>query len=385
MTEVPAAPPLDNVELRMWCMAYFRFLCLLLLLAVAGCAYEPPEFRLNTEGREPGSISPAQREMIVEVLTTLYGTPDEPKVPREVDLQLPLLEMAAGPIRSDEHGHPSGLYRQHCATCHGITGDGVGPTATAQHPYPRDFRNAIYKYTSTVGGAKPLRDDLELTLHRGLPGTAMPAFERLPDEQLAALLEYVKYLSLRGETELYLLQLVVDEDEYPVEPEWIREDAALPAAASWNLAEQLAVAPSSRPPLETAEQTKDILALGRELYFSEQGRCAQCHGPEGKGDGEQTELYDDWNKPKKGATAEQTRELAERFRLPIQRVTPRDFTAGVFRGGQRSVDLYWRVHVGIKGTPMPAGGPAPGTAGALQPEEIWQVVAFVRSLADLPP
>ena len=50
-------------------------------------------------------------------------------------------------------------------------------------------------------------------------------------------------------------------------------------------------------------------------------------------------------------------------------------------GGSRPKDLYWRIHVSIKGTPMPAAGPMPGAAGALAPEEIWHVVNYVRSLA----
>ena len=37
--------------------------------------------------------------------------------------------------------------------------------------------------------------------------------------------------------------------------------------------------------------------------------------------------------------------------------------------------------MGIKGTPMPAFGPGPGSPGVLRPEEIWDLVAYVRSLA----
>ena len=104
----------------------------------------------------------------------------------------------------------------------------------------------------------------------------------------------------------------------------------------------------------------------------------QCHGAEGRGDGPQAaELYDEWNKRKLAATAEQ----AGRFRFPLQRLRPRNFTEGIFRGGDRPEDLYWRICVGIKGTPMPAFGPAPGSRGVLAPGEIWDLVAYVRSLA----
>ena len=55
-----------------------------------------------------------------------------------------------------------------------IVGDGAGPAAAVLDPYPRDFRNGLFKYTSTAGGAKPLREDLLRTLQQGIPGTAMP-------------------------------------------------------------------------------------------------------------------------------------------------------------------------------------------------------------------
>jgi hypothetical protein len=42
--------------------------------------------------------------------------------------------------------------------------------------------------------------------------------------------------------------------------------------------------------------------------------------------------------------------------------------------------LYYRIHAGIKGTPMPAAGPSLGVKGVLTPEEIWHVVNYIRSL-----
>ena len=65
------------------------------------------------------------------------------------------LALAAGPVGRDEQGNPRGLYREHCAHCHGITGDGVGPTATFLNPYPRDYRKGQFKFKSTPVGQKP--------------------------------------------------------------------------------------------------------------------------------------------------------------------------------------------------------------------------------------
>ena len=135
------------------------------------------------------------------------------------------------------------------------------------------------------------------------------------------------------------------------------------------------------PPIDTPEALAVSIARGFELYASEDAKCAECHGPNGEGDGESSELHDDWNKGKQGATPEQTEELADRYRLPIQELRPRDFTEGTFLGGERPIDIYWRIHVGIKGTPMPPAGPAMGSDGILTPAEIWDVVNYVRSSA----
>lgn len=353
------------------------------LLACVGCSFsEPVRFELNTEGREPNTIGPAQAEAITETLKRLFGTPDEPELPEGVTLDLDLLRSAAGPIRSDAQGKQFGLYRQHCVMCHGISGSGAGPSAALLTPYPRDFRSGVFKFTSTAGGAKPVASDLERTLLLGVPGTAMPSFAMLDDKDIDALVEYVKYLSIRGEVEQYLLQLVVDEDEYlPLSMRDVREEGVQPIAELWQSADATVVVPPPEPATDTLDLLAASIARGRELYADKDAQCVKCHGPSGQGDGEEDELYDDWNEPKKGVSSEQMRELAAKFSLPIQQLRPRDFREGTFHGGARPEDIYWRIHVGIKGTPMPAVGPAPGAEGVFTPEEIWDVVNYIRSLS----
>ena len=350
---------------------------------LAGCGYQgAAEFTLNTEGREPESVSPSQQEAIAAALERHFGTPDEPRVPSGLPLGLEKLQIAAGPVAGDKRGLRTGLYRQHCAVCHGISGDGAGAQAALLNPYPRDFRPGWFKFTSTAGGAKPVPKDIERVLLRGVPGTAMPSYMTLPQREIDALVEYVRYLSMRGETELYLFRLVVDEDEYlPLDMRMVQEDWIEPLGAMWEMAEELVVEPPERPVVDTPEDWEDSVSRGFELYSSPAAQCVQCHGPYGYGDGEEAQLYDEWNRVKVGMTAEQTRRLARLYRLPPQQLRPRDFRAGIFRGGGRPEDLYWRIHVGIKGTPMPAAGPAPGSTGVLSPEEIWHVVHYILSLS----
>ena len=365
-------------------------------LAAAGCSLsQPPQFRLNLEGPDRTDVSLVQIDAITEELEELFGTPQSPTVPEGVGLNIELLETAAGPVGgvADEHGRivgQRGLYRQHCAACHGISGDGAGPLALIFDVYPRDLRNGVCKYTSTRAGAKPSREDLKRILLEGIPATGMPSYVELDPLENDALVEYVKYLSIRGETELYLIELVVDEDEYlplgVTAKEMILKEAVLWAAESWALPDQhpdqYVVVPPPMPQVRASGLPAESVSRGHQLYADKRAQCAKCHGPDGAGDGEETELYDDWNRSKIGVTPRETEELSRLFALPIQRLRARNFLEGAFRGGNRPEDLYRRIHASVKGTPMPAAGPGPGTAGALKPEEIWHVVNYIRSLAE---
>src|SRR5579871_3796418 len=42
------------------------------------------------------------------------------------------------------------LYMRHCLHCHGVSGDGDGPTAQYLNPRPRDYRQGVFKFTSTL-------------------------------------------------------------------------------------------------------------------------------------------------------------------------------------------------------------------------------------------
>lgn len=362
-----------------WTAAWFTVMC---AAASAGCSRSNgPEFALNLEGRDKATIAASQLEAVAGTLASYFGTPDRPRIPEGALLDAALLDEAAGPIGGDAVGNQWGLFRRHCVGCHGISGDGAGPAAAVLDPYPRDFRNGTFKYTSTAFGAKPTREDLRRTLRHGVADTAMPSFGKLPERQMNALVEYVVYLSLRGEAELCLFQRVVEEEaDLPFEASEVMAECVRPAAASWAKADNQVILPPPPPAIDAPRQRELAVERGRKLFFGSAARCTTCHGTRGDGRGEQTDLYDDWNRRKLGATPDETRRRAQQFQLPIERLRPRDFTRGVFRGGSQPIDQYRRIHAGVKGTPMPPAGPSPGLPGVLTPEEIWRLVFYVRSL-----
>ena len=155
-----------------------RILLIITCGCLGGCARQPKEavfepnivYAYATEIDIGYSMQQALAEAQA-ALHDFFGTPDQPRLPDFLEseaanlVSLDRLLAASGPVA--EQG--SGLYRQHCSTCHGITGNGRGPNAAISNPYPRDFRMGKFKFKSTARGSKPLRDDLHYTIQHGLP------------------------------------------------------------------------------------------------------------------------------------------------------------------------------------------------------------------------
>ena len=146
------------------------------------------------------------RAKLKAALDKMFGTPAHPKVEAE-GLDPDVIEKLR--LQPAFLAEGSKLYRQHCLHCHGVTGDGNGPTAPFLWPRPRDYRPGKFKFTSTPGD-KPTRDDLRKTILFGLHGTSMPAFESLMSgDDIEQVLDYIIFLSMRGETELGLIDEIV--------------------------------------------------------------------------------------------------------------------------------------------------------------------------------
>ena len=277
--------------------------------------------------------------------------------------------------------------------CHGITGDGVGPTATFINPYPRDFRRGLYKFKSTPKGEKPTDEDLRLMIVNGIPGTAMPSYQTLPDRDVLALVQYVKYLSIRGEVERLLTEYaaaelepdepLIDEDAFEDEQQEQRRmvnEFVGRVASAWGRAESMVTPLAARPlGLDPAA----AVARGRELYFGDVAGCVKCHGKSAEGDGQTTD-YDDWTKEFDPRHTTVLSALSTGALWP-RTIRPRNLRLGVYHGGGQPENLYRRIHNGIDGTPMPAALVKPPAAApeakGLTTDDIWCLVDFVISLA----
>jgi mono/diheme cytochrome c family protein len=309
---------------------------------------------------DPNKFTGEQRARLQKLFNERFGTPAKPTV-KGID------DEAKQKLRLDDAtlARGSSLYRRHCLHCHGLTGDGHGPTAPYVNPHPRDYRPGWFKFTSTLGdrARKPSRADLIRTLMQGVEGTSMPTFGLLPEEELNDIISYVIHLSIRGSLEYQLMSFAFSDNEG--NPAKASAESILSSADEtlaeivgfWLKAENEPIPVAKAPPEQTelsSEAGQKSIRRGHEVFLQKEGKCIECHADYGR---QLTYKYDDWGTI----------------------VRPRDVTAGVFRGGRRPIDIYYRLY-GINGTPMPAFVSSGQEKDEKKMQQVWDLVNFLRAV-----
>lgn len=232
-------------------------------------------------------------------------------------LLLLLFALRAAAAENAERGRAA--YDKWCWWCHGRDGAGDGPAAAYLRPKPRDFTLGIYKFKTTKGDTPASDADIMRAIAGGLPGTAMPGWKDLINEQQ----RHDLVVLLKTFSDIFR-----HEKSGPV-VSYAREGPATP----------------------------ELIAAGKEVF--RKAKCYECHGDTGKGEPSKR-LKDDWD----------------------DQIWPRNLTKPwTFRGGKGVRDIFTRVTLGIPGTPMLAFGD-PGKKEALDEKERWQVAHYVASLAE---
>jgi hypothetical protein len=346
----------------------------------------PKRGSLFKEGllRDPAKLKASDRAAINKILRAYFGKPAEPLVGGIDSTTETILK-----LDQDTLVKGSQLYRLHCLHCHGLTGDGRGPTGRWVNPHPRDYRLGLFKFTSVDQSDKPLlasRADLLRTLQSGIDGTAMPAFNMLKAEELQQLVSYVIHLSLRGKVEFDTIKTAFEYDpstDVLSVPEEIKKenvhdyleakvaDYVESLAARWVESQSKSIVVPPYPytdfDAETRAMTQELknsIQRGHKLFQgvgaemandimpaekeAEKANCKSCHIDYGR---QAKYKFDSWG----------------------TLVKPQDLTQPIRRGGNRPVDIFYRIHSGINGS---------GMVGhyKLESKSIWDLVNFVQTL-----
>jgi mono/diheme cytochrome c family protein len=231
----------------------------------------------------------------------------------------------------------------------------------------------------------------------------MPSFSLLGSKDLEPLVDYVIYLSVRGEVERRLIAAGIDELGYaetpPPEAEFqlqhggaetegslLVEEILLRVAESWRDAQNSVTSVPNWSTLQ-GQALEQSIGRGKEIFHGQIVNCVGCHGPQGNGQ-MATLDYDDWSKEystRIGLTPSD-REAMRPFRdagaLNPRPIKPRNLQPGVFQGGGEGETLYRRITQGIAGTPMPAIEVVEEENGkGLTESQVWDLVRYIQSLS----
>lgn len=288
----------------------------------------------------PTALPDAPRAELRTALEGLFGTPAAP------------LAGSAGvgglDLSPDHLAAGSRVYRRLCVNCHGMAGDGRGPTGPWVYPYPRDFRTGQFKVAAD--GRKPHFETLARLVRRGVPGTAMQPFDLIPEEEVRAVSAYVVHLSLRGEAEYRVTKALLDDTGESDVPDVAAECRSVldKSVGEWAKA-QVTAAPAPAWPDDPADPAHQESVRRGEALFTGAAGCASCHKDYGRPDAFR---YDVW-----GGVV----------RVP-------DLTRGEFKWGEQPADLAARVRHGFPASGMPGNE-------QLTDEQVRDVALFVHELA----
>lgn len=206
------------------------------------------------------------------------------------------------------------IYQQQCAVCHGEKGDGNGVSVEHLLTKPTDFTAGLYKFRSTPSGSIPIDEDIYTTISRGIRGTSMLPWFDLTSNEKWYVTYYIKSFSDKFE----------------------EEDPDSPVIV----------------PMSGTDKTQ-LVNQGRLVY--KQAKCWECHGEEGRGDGQKaSELKDDWERA----------------------VMVRDFSGESLKRGASTRDIYLTIATGMDGTPMAS------YASSITPDDMTALSFYIKSLGD---
>jgi len=261
------------------------------------------------------------------------------------------MTLAGETVSAEALNHGYEQYMLNCYACHGEDGDGKGPAAPYLRPQPRDFRTGVFKFGGVRNPGMPHTKDLVDLVKRGITGTAMLAWD-LPDEDLVAIVQYIKTFSsaaTEGSAKLWSKRKSLGERIVAEKDPWKGKDA-------------------------------EAIAHGEVVYHIN-AQCRTCHPSYIT----QSTMWDMSQKVGWGYAELMYRpQLKESDAFKGVKILPIDFLyhpIKSIRADDSAEDqrdrLYRVIGAGIPGAAMPTW------KGALSEEDLWSLVYYVQSVADI--
>lgn len=228
-------------------------------------------------------------------------------------------------------------YAMYCVGCHGESGDGEGPAARFLAPKPRDFRKGRVKFAAVPANTLPRDEDLVNTMNHGLPGTSMPAWNLVSDEDKLAIVAYLKTFSEVWQKEAPGVPV-------PIKPDPWRKKPERGIAEGERVYHGIAACSSCHP----AYATRSAIAEHMKTFdLPVAGFRDDMYGA--------VEKESDWGAP----------------------IKPPDFLLDRTKIASTREELVRVIAAGVGGTAMPSWG------DALTDKQIWGLAYYVESLIAL--
>ena len=253
-------------------------------------------------------------------------------------------------ISAEELNRGYELYMLNCYACHGEKGDGRGPAAPGLRPPPRNFTQALFKFTRTMdpeddGHTLPSDAGLLRIIKRGLHGTPMLAWA-LTDQEFLPIIQYIKTFSDEWKTRHPGAELEISPDPFA------GDKAAAGVAKGEQVYYKLARCWSCHPSYVTMERFHALTGQDprnevRDNHYRSELKASQHEVPLGDG------------------STYKVKSL------------PTDFLSQEVRSIHEIEDVYRILGTGIGGTAMPQW------KGSLQEEDLWALTHYTYSLIQL--
>lgn len=232
-------------------------------------------------------------------------------------------------------------YMEYCVQCHGVKGDGNGPSSKGLVPPPRNFTQGLYKFANVPYGELPHDADFYRIIRHGLKGSAMLPWD-ISDERLEAVTHYIKTF----------------------------------APQTWEGGEKpLGVKIEATPDPYGQAKAAEAAERGAKVYHIV-AQCTTCHRAYATKD----EL-NAWNREINGAPLASFEDNLYQVKLQDSeygyKAVPPDFTWHNLRSIRSADDIYQRLLYGVTGSGMPAW------KGVVEDNDLWALVYYVQSLQAL--